>query len=1132
MRLGGAQAGSQLGKNLVIAASLLAAGFLVAWLRFRPHLASQSVFSDGAHRYEGLATLPIRYAVWDQVEPLPFEAPDEEPAHRPTLSADGRWLVFAGGERGLGADLWIAEMIEGVAREVRPLFELNTSFDEVSPAFGEGWLWFASNRPGGEGGFDLWRAPFADGVLGEAVSLGAGINGRKDEVDPAPLPGSDALAFASNRETAGRRGHDLYLARPGAPESWTVEPLVALNSQGDEREPAFTADGRRLVFASDRGGVRGSFDLLESLSDRGAWLPPRALAGLNGTASERGPSPIGDGFSLLFEVEREGAPAGLFRARSLELFPHPGPVVGWLERLLLFTLLLLALLAWLAKRRGTIEVLYKCFLVSAIAHGLLLWWFRGIHPEAELEPLPEGRAAVYHVRLADGAAAHGGTRERGGVLEVEAKLARGELAVPELRVRGEVPREAVRVAEAREIAREAPAEAPLPERETTERLEPERGAAVPATALHEGETSWERLRGEAPELVLAAREGSPARSESPEPASALRGWQGALPRVAAVAPEGPQGTRSERAELDALPERRGGTVRPERPEEGSPGPVARLEGPRERFEPLGGEVAELALPAPSAVEKTAVETTARERARVAESPQRWEVPGAGEASPDSQGLTPPERSMKVAQFAEGPLPVERASEPSGPQEVALPSGEVRVPEAAEVVVVEGEASAPLEIPALAPLAATPAPHPRAIDGALAAPARFRSTEARSEAAPPMREIEADTRLAAVEEELGPARRFEHTPYRARFGPAKARAIEELGGGVETEAAVAAGLAYLAGRQHEEGHWGTPDRCDDKYGYVLVGKTGLALLAFLGAGHTQESGTEYSPVVERAIELLLAVQGEDSGHFGSTSAYSHGIATYALAETYALTGDERLEEPLRAAIAQIARHQNRRERDPRRFGGWSYYYPDERVYDSWPRVSVTVWQVMALESATLGGLEVPARALDDARTFLLAALDEERGCFRYNHDPSRLDSSYPILPGSTPAALFALSLLGEDLTEGRYIDPVGFLMEREPGGYEYRGDGEFVRQATGNLYFWYYGSLAMLRHGGNEWARWNESLKETLLPAQRADGSWEPLSVYAEYAGDSSRDAVYTTALCVLSLEVYYRYFTPLLKGRQ
>ena len=53
----------------------------------------------------------------------------------------------------------------------------------------------------------------------------------------------------------------------------------------------------------------------------------------------------------------------------------------------------------------------------------------------------------------------------------------------------------------------------------------------------------------------------------------------------------------------------------------------------------------------------------------------------------------------------------------------------------------------------------------------------------------------------------------------------------------------------------------------------------------------------------------------------------------------------------------------------------------------------------------------------------------------------------------------------------------------------------------------------------------------LLRAQSEDGSFKPIDVYAEYAADTDRDRSYTTAMCVLSLEVYYRYFTPLLKGR-
>ena len=73
--------------------------------------------------------------------------------------------------------------------------------------------------------------------------------------------------------------------------------------------------------------------------------------------------------------------------------------------------------------------------------------------------------------------------------------------------------------------------------------------------------------------------------------------------------------------------------------------------------------------------------------------------------------------------------------------------------------------------------------------------------------------------------------------------------------METERAVAQGLAYLAAIQDERGHWGERRDYHDKYGDVRVGKTGLALLAFLGAGHTPGAGTEYAHVAERAVAFF-------------------------------------------------------------------------------------------------------------------------------------------------------------------------------------------------------------------------------------------------------------------------------------
>jgi hypothetical protein len=1114
-----------LGKTIVIVLSLVTAGFFIAWLRFRPHLATQGSYSDGVQRYEGLASEPIRFAVWDEIEPLLDEEDAKDGAHRPALSPDGRWLVFASGERGLSADLWMGEVVDGKARDLRPLYALNTSFDERAPAFADGALYFASNRPGGAGGFDLWRAPFEDGTFGTAEELGEGINGPRDETDPAPVPGGDALVFASNRPRAGGRGHDLFLARPGEGGGFAVEAMTELNSLSDDREPSFTPDGQRVLFASDRDGKRGSFDLFGSLLEFGEWLPPTELEGLNSPASERGPVPLGNSFSILFEIEQPGQAAGLFRANSLELFPHPGPLVGWLDLLILVSLLLLALLAWLAKRWNSVEVLYKCFLVSVVAHGFLMWWFRGIHPESEIEPLPSGGRS-YEVRLIASDSRSAETqRERGGKLEaapVESLALAGELE----KLRGELtPRPPAKATERSRLARSAAAPAPLPERSDDSPVEPRQDVENPAANLADRHRPPSLLEATAPPLILEVAAGAslPPRTGA-EFASPPGGtWESSA--SASPTPIAHVETVPERLEGESLPAR--AELDPLRyqanPTKGAL--VTRVAGPgpasEESFELLKGSVAELPLP---------VAGTAQRRSSTAPSGPAPSPLSSSRSLPDRRAIDEP-NDRPVATLAARVESATALPAPEGqwspePGTLATPRPDLRSP--GEMVDLDPGHDRSDELALAEPAPA--AVHRGRSSAPLPTPARFAAPKDRRRVIPAERTVSAKPRIVAATEDTTPDTRFHHTPYRARFGPAKARALKEHGGGAETEAAVTRGLAYLARRQRDEGFWGDPEHRDDKYGYVLVGKTGLATLAFLGAGHTQSSGTEHSQVVERALRFLLTIQGKDSGHFGGTSAYSHGIATYALAEDYALTRDPRLREPLEAALAQILRHQNDRTRDPRRFGGWSYYYPTDRRYDSWPRVSITAWQVMALESARLGGLEVPDSALGGAKEFLLAALDEREGWFRYSHDPSRLNSGYPTLPGSTPAALFALSLLGEDVSGERFAGAVDFISKRVPRGYRYTTDADFVRRARGNLYFWYYGSLAMLRVGGKEWRRWNAQAKETLLDAQREDGSWKPISVYAEYAGDRERDAVYSTGMSVLVLEVYYRYFTPLLRG--
>ena len=80
------------------------------------------------------------------------------------------------------------------------------------------------------------------------------------------------------------------------------------------------------------------------------------------------------------------------------------------------------------------------------------------------------------------------------------------------------------------------------------------------------------------------------------------------------------------------------------------------------------------------------------------------------------------------------------------------------------------------------------------------------------------------------------------------------------------------------------------------------------------------------------------------------------------------------------------------------------------------------------------------------------------------------------------------------------------------------------QDGGNSYYWYYATLALFQEDGVAWETWNSRMKEILLELQlredqgTAAGSWDPLDRRAQLGG-----RVYSTAISILCLEVYYRY---------
>jgi len=351
-------------------------------------------------------------------------------------------------------------------------------------------------------------------------------------------------------------------------------------------------------------------------------------------------------------------------------------------------------------------------------------------------------------------------------------------------------------------------------------------------------------------------------------------------------------------------------------------------------------------------------------------------------------------------------------------------------------------------------------------------------------------------------------------YRLRTEPDRQARIEKLGGTPETEEAVRRALVWFAFHQSPDGRWDVDGfmknhdvkgrRADGggKRRDQDVGVTALATLAFIGAGHTHvpargaEGPTVYADAVRKAIDWLLAGQKGDGDLRRRGQMYDHCIATMVLAESYSMTGDAALVDPIRRAVDFTLKAQNPDL-------GWRYA----------PRASndtsVVGWALMALKSAEIAGFNVPPSAYrGGARWLDRVAKGRHKGLYEYQ--PGRKPS-----PAMTAEGLFSQMLIAYNPGSPRTMEGVRYIMENEPR-YEPRN-----RQRT-NFYYWYYATLALHQLGGPEWDRWNEMVREALVTSQRQDGphagSWDPRTPWGDSGG-----RVYTTAMAALTLEVYYRY---------
>lgn len=186
---------------------------------------AQSITADGQRMYFTRCQGPCNIFYADRLENGTWNTPRALPSpinlngssdKQPAISPDGKTLYFASSRPGGygGYDLWCVSYMDslgmwGAARNLGPT--INTPFDEQSPFmhFDNETLYFSSNGHPGLGGLDLFKVRrMDDSTWGQPQNLGYPINTSQTDMGLIVAPGGHTAYYASSRNAA--TGLDIY----------------------------------------------------------------------------------------------------------------------------------------------------------------------------------------------------------------------------------------------------------------------------------------------------------------------------------------------------------------------------------------------------------------------------------------------------------------------------------------------------------------------------------------------------------------------------------------------------------------------------------------------------------------------------------------------------------------------------------------------------------------------------------------------------------------------------------------------------------------------------------------------------------------------------------------------------------
>jgi len=249
----------------------------------------------------------------------------------PAISKDGLSLYFASNRLpgGFGGeDIYVSQR-ETMDGEWGPAVNLgptiNTTDNEMVPALSRDGhlLFFASNRPLGFGGVDIWvsrrEQTHDDFAWQPAENLGAGVNSAGQDEGPSYFENDDVgvpqLYFSGGVSRPGGAG--IYVSEQAADGSFGPAVRVLELGLGGISRPSIRHDGLEIFFNSNRAGsIANSQDLWVATRDTvfDAWSAPINLGSpVNFELVDVQPYISSDRETLFFASNRpSGGPTDLY----------------------------------------------------------------------------------------------------------------------------------------------------------------------------------------------------------------------------------------------------------------------------------------------------------------------------------------------------------------------------------------------------------------------------------------------------------------------------------------------------------------------------------------------------------------------------------------------------------------------------------------------------------------------------------------------------------------------------------------------------------------------------------------------------------------------------------------------------